>query len=228
MKVTVDIVLFGYEPSVKHAQTGDLRVLLIKRRYAPFAGGWALPGGFVQENESLGNAVARKLEEETGVHDVFTEQLYTFGDAGRDPREHTLSVAYYGLVQPHNYALTSSYELGAQWFSLSELPILAFDHAAIIQVALERLRGKLSYPPIGFEMLPEKFTLLEVQHLYEAVLGSPLQKSAFRKKMLSFDILERSGEFKPTNASRPAEYFSFNKKKYDSAQERGFYIKFEK
>src|SRR5678816_2135166 len=155
--VTVDCVVFGLDQ-------GALKILLIKRNGAPFAGCWALPGGFVDPNETLDAAARRELGEETGLRDVFLEQLYTFGDPGRDPRGYTVSVAYYALVrQEQHIPQPSSDASEAVWYPASKLPKLAFDHDKIIQTAVARLQGKVRYQPIGFELLARKFTLTELQ-----------------------------------------------------------------
>ena len=157
----MDCVVFGLDDE-------GLKVLLIQRGLAPFEGKWALPGGFVRVNETLDEAARRELEEETGLRKVFLEQLYTFGAVDRDPRERVVSVAYYALVnlsEHHVHAATDARD--AAWFGVHDAPTLAFDHADILQMALERLRGKLRYQPIGFELLPKKFTLSQLQHLYE-------------------------------------------------------------
>jgi 8-oxo-dGTP diphosphatase len=218
MKLTVDAVVFGYVEN-------DLKVLLIKRKYKPFKDCWALAGGFVLKDESIDEAVARELKEETGVDNLFMEQLYTFGDANRDPRGRVVSVAYYGLVKPELFELLASTDAyDAQWFSISDLPELAFDHKHIIEVAYKRLQAKLTYQPIGFELLPEKFPLLEIQNLYETILNAKFDKGNFRKKMLSFGILDELNEKQSNVAHRAAKLFRFNINKYKEKLETGFYF----
>ena len=174
--VTVDIVVFAFDGQ-------GLRILLIQRGQAPFEGQWALPGGFVHIDETLEGAALRELREETGLQDIFLEQLYTFGELDRDPRERTVSVAYVALVAlPSRAPQAATDARDASWFDCSALPSVAFDHAQIIQVGLNRLRSKIRYQPIGFELLPRKFTLGQLQQLYEAVLGGQLDKRNFRKK----------------------------------------------
>src|SRR5438876_559217 len=181
--LTVDCVVFGYDE-------GELKVLLIQRGLEPFKGRWALPGGFVRVDETLDKAARRELDEETGLKDVFLEQLYTFGAVDRDPRERVVSVAYYALVKLSDHrAKAATDAASAEWFPISKVPKLAFDHADILATALTRLKGKVRYQPIGFELLPPKFTLSQLQHLYEAVLGSELDKRTFRKNVLSFGLL---------------------------------------
>src|SRR5215472_17532149 len=176
--LTVDCVVFGFDG-------GDLKVLLIQRALEPFKGRWALPGGFVRVDETLDDAARRELAEETGLKNVFLEQLYSFGKVDRDPRERVVSVAYYALVKLQDYrARAATDAANAKWFPVSGLPQLAFDHANILETALARLEGKVRYQPIGFELLPQKFTLSQLQHLYEAVLGAANDKRNFSKKVL--------------------------------------------
>lgn len=203
--VTVDIVIFSL---VKD----NLKVLLIKRLAAPFANMWAIPGSFVQIDESLEKAVVRALADETGVEDVYTEQLYTFGNLGRDPRTRVITVAYFALV-PHN---DIEHKAGrdaseTRWFTISQLPPLAFDHAEIINYAHTRLRYKLEYSSVGFELLPDVFTLTELQKAYEIILGEQLDKRNFRRKILSAEILEETGEKKKEGEGRPAMLYRYRK-----------------
>ena len=174
--LTVDCVVFGFDES-------ELKVLLIQRALEPFKGKWALPGGFVHVDETLDEAARRELAEEAGLKNVFLEQLYSFGAVNRDPRERVISVTYYALVKlsGHNPEAATDAKK-AKWFPVSKLPKLAFDHADMVVMALARLQGKVRYHPIGFELLPEEFTLSQLQHLYEAVLGTELDKRNFRKK----------------------------------------------
>jgi 8-oxo-dGTP diphosphatase len=170
---------------------------------------WAIPGGFVRIDESLEDAAQRELEEETGVHDVYLEQLYTFGDRGRDPRGRVITVAYFALVptdatQPHAGQDASD----ARWWSVYGLPPLAFDHADILTYALQRLRYKLEYTAVGFELLPGTFTLSELQSAYEIILGEELDKRNFRRKILSADVIEATGEYR-TGEGRPAKLYRF-------------------
>lgn len=214
--VTVDCVVFGLDKSA------DVRVLLIKRAYAPFKDSWALPGGFIHENEALDDAARRELEEETGVKDVFIEQLYTFGAPDRDPRGHIISVSYFALVNLEEHPTTAATDAqDAQWFKLSELPSLAFDHAHILDVAIKRLDAKVRYQPIGFELLPDKFTLSELQNLYETILGRSLNRRNFRSKILKMGILEQLERQKDV-PHRPAFLYKFNKEKYEELAEKGF------
>ena len=207
--VTVDCIIFGLDESE------ELKVLLIQRKLEPFAGLWALPGGFVGMNESLEAAARRELQEETGVEDVFMEQLFTYGAPERDPRGRVISVAYYALVNLKDHTIKASTDAeNASWFSVNQPPLLAFDHQQIFTTALNRLRAKLRYQPIGFELLPEHFTLSQLQKLYETVLGIvSLNKRNFRKKILDMDILQEVG-IQTNVAHRPAKLYAYNQEKY--------------
>jgi 8-oxo-dGTP diphosphatase len=202
---------------------GELKVLLIQRGLEPFKDKWALPGGFVRVEETIDDAARRELEEEAGLTDVFLEQLYTFGAINRDPRERVVSVAYYALVKMSAHATKAATDAAdARWFSVSSVPKLAFDHLDILRVALARLKGKVRYQPIGFELLPAKFTLAQLQHLYEAVLETELDKRNFRKKVLSFGLLIPLKETQMTGRHRPAQLFRFDAEKYEKLKKRGF------
>ncbi|MFZ2900699.1 MAG: NUDIX domain-containing protein [Saprospiraceae bacterium] len=206
--LTVDCVIFGYG-------TGQsLKVLLIQRSLPPFEGQWALPGGFVDMEENLEAAALRELAEETGMTDVFIEQLFTFGDPGRDPRGRVVSVAYYALVNLTEHPLRASSDARrVGWFPAYQLPHLAFDHARIVETAIQRLRGKVRYQPIGFELLPEEFTLTQLQDLYEAVLGIPLNKRNFRTRILKMGVLVEVG-MQEGVSHRPARLYRFDREKY--------------
>lgn len=213
--LTVDAVVFGLDDE-------DLRVLLIQRDIEPFEGKWALPGGFVHAGESIEQAVARELEEETGLKQVFLEQLYTFGDPERDPRGWVVSVAFFALVKLSDHNVQAATDArNVAWFPVGEMPELAFDHKTILETARDRLRGKVRYQPIGFELLPKKFTLRQLQHLYEVILGRTLDKRNFRKKIQKLDILEALDEIEKDVSHRAAQLFSFAPKKYKRMQKRG-------
>jgi 8-oxo-dGTP diphosphatase len=214
--LTVDCVVFGFDQA-------DLKVLLIKRGLAPYKDTYALPGGFVRINETLEEAARRELEEETGLKKIFLEQLFTFGELNRDPRERVVTVAHYALVKladHRTHAATDAAE--ARWFSVAKFPKLAFDHAHIINVAVERLKGKVRYQPIGFELLPPKFTLSEIQRLYETVLQQSLDKRNFRKKILSMDLLQELNEFQKGVAHRAARLYRFDERRYTQLKNKGF------
>lgn len=200
--VTVDVIIFTLRDN-------DLQALLIKRGHPPFEGMWAIPGGFVGIDESLEDAALRELEEETGVRNVYLEQLYTFGAPGRDPRGRVITVAYFALVpatvvQPCPGDDTAE----ARWWSVYDLPPLAFDHADILAYALKRLRYKLEYTAVGFELLPETFTLSELQAAYEIILGEKLDKRNFRRKIISAGVIEETGEYR-AGEGRPAKLYRF-------------------
>ncbi len=216
--VAVDCVVFGYDE-------GELQLLLIQRGIEPFEGKWALPGGFVRKDESLEEAALRELQEETGVTKLYLEQLYSFGAIDRDPRQRVISVAYFALVKLSDYSVKGASDAkDAAWFSVSDLPDLAFDHNEIAATALERLKGKIRYQPVGFELLPEKFTLTQLQRLYETILERTLDKRNFRKKIQKMDILMDLEEVQQDVAHRAARLFSFHKENYDERSKAGFHF----
>lgn len=209
--VTVDCIIFGLDESSK------LKVLLIQRANDPFKDLWALPGGYVEMDETLETAALRELKEETGVRDVYIEQLYTFGAPGRDPRGRTISVAYYALVNLSEHPVEAASDArNVQWHEVDQLPPLAFDHNHILKVAADRLRAKVRYQPIGFELLPEQFTLTQLQSLYETVLGvrDPLNKRNFRTRILRMGVLREVGRQEGV-AHRPARLYTFDKDRYE-------------
>lgn len=218
--LTVDCVVFGYE-----AKASSLKVLLIRRKLPPFEGTWALPGGFVQVDESVEAAAMRELAEETGVEGVFLEQLYTFGAVKRDPRERVVSVAYYALVSLQRHKLQAATDASdAQWFSLSELPQLGFDHTDVIELAINRLRSKIRYEPVGFELLPEAFTLSQLQRLYEQILEKEIDKRNFRKKLLKMDLLLDTDQKESGVSHRAAKLYEFDARKYETLKQRGAFF----
>ena len=217
--VAVDCVIFGYD------ETG-LRLLLIERDLEPFAGSWALPGGFVQPDEDLDQAAKRELAEETGVRRVFLEQLYTFGAVNRDPRERVITVAYYALVKLSSQTVQAATDArDAAWFAWDDLPSLAFDHGHIVELAIQRLQNKVRYQPIGFELLPAKFTLTQLQQLYQTILEQPLDKRNFRKRLLAMDILEELDEVEQDVAHRAARLYRFDRSRYQQAMKEGLQFK---
>jgi len=214
--ITVDCVVFGLDEQ-------DLKILLIQRGLEPFQGSWAIPGGFVIADESLEDAALRELKEETGVQDVFLEQLYTFGDVHRDPRRRIVTVAYYALVNLRDHTIKAATDASnAAWFAVDDIPKLAFDHARIVDTALRRLRGKVRYEPIGFELLPEKFTLTQLQRMYEKILEQDIDKRNFRKKILGMDLLKELDEVQVDVAHRAARLYRFDEKKYRQLKDKGF------
>ena len=208
--VTVDVVIFSLSE-------GQLRVLLVQRKSPPFVGDWAIPGGFVRLTESLEDAANRKLSEETGLTDVYTEQLFTFGDVNRDPRTRVMTVAYFALV-PHSAIELhpGTHESATAWFVVNKLPKLAFDHDEIVEYAHQRLRYKLEYTAVGFQLLPDEFTLTQLQRAYEIVLSEPLDKRNFRRKILAADVIEETGDKTSEGEGRPAKLYRY---KLDSVTE---------
>lgn len=216
--VTVDCVVFGLDDA-------DLKVLLIERDREPFAGRWALPGGFVEPDETLEQAALRELAEETGVSKLYLEQLYSFGDPGRDPRDRMITVAYYALVRRLDHAPRAASDARAVgWFPASRCPPLAFDHREIVAMARQRLQAKVRYQPVGFELLPRKFTLSQIQRVYEAVLERPLDKRNFRKKLLGTGVLSELQELQRDVAHRAARLYQFDEKKYRRLIKQGFHF----
>jgi 8-oxo-dGTP diphosphatase len=218
MQVTVDIVIFTI-------QEGVLKVLLIKRRIPPFLGQTAIPGGFVLKDEDLDQAALRELKEETGVSDVYLEQLYSFGKPDRDPRGRVVTVAYFALISPDRKLTAGSDAAAAAWYSIDHLPPLAFDHETILNYALERLRNKLEYTTVGFQLLPEKFTLTELQEVYEAILGKKLDKRNFRRKMSVLKILKPLSEHR-RGGQRPAQLYRFVAARFEKLKDKGILFPF--
>jgi 8-oxo-dGTP diphosphatase len=213
--VAVDCVVFGLDDRLK--------VLLIERGLAPFLGSWALPGGFLEMDESLDQAARRELQEETGLKNIFLEQLYTFSAPERDPRDRVVSVGYFALVRLSSHRLQAATDArDAKWFDVKKLPKLAFDHMDMFKMAKDRLQAKLRYQPIGFELLPKKFTLRQLQNLYEVVLERILDKRNFRKKILSMGILHELEETESGVSHRAAKLYRFDKSDYQKLSRRGF------
>jgi 8-oxo-dGTP diphosphatase len=207
--VTVDVVIFTL-------QGGELHVLLVQRKHWPFEGHWAIPGGFVNMDEGLDQAARRELEEETGVRDIYLEQLYTFGHPKRDPRTRVISVAYIALVSADTQTLRVSDEsTNVSWFPVRRLPgALAFDHDSILAMALERLRSKLEYTTLAFQLLPEVFSVLELKHIYEQILGEELDKGNFYRKIKDAKVLEDTG-MRREGRGRPTTLYRFRRKRGD-------------
>ncbi|PAY16897.1 NUDIX hydrolase [Rhodopirellula sp. SM50] len=213
--LTVDCVVFGLDEP-------DLKVLFIRRDLEPYRGKWALPGGFVHVEESLEDAAKRELREETGLEKVFLEQLYTYGDVDRDPRERVVTVAYYALVRLSDHRVVAATDArDAAWFGVHDVPRLAFDHDRILKAGYHRLQNKLRYEPVGFELLPRKFTLRQLQRLYEIILDRSLDKRNFRKKILGMDVLEELDEVETDVAHRAARLYRFNQKRYREMVKQG-------
>lgn len=208
---TADCVIFGFHE-------GEMKVLLVERNEYPYKGWFALPGFFVAQTETIDDAVQRILYEYTGLRGIYMEQLYTFGDLKRHPQGRVITVAYYAMLRlQDNKALkpNSNYVRQAVWHPLNDLPELAFDHINIIKKSIDKIRGRLKYRPIAFELLPQKFTLTQLQQVYEAIWGYKLDKRNFRKKMLKYDILKELGEKQKGVPYRAAKLYKFDKRKYD-------------
>lgn len=217
--VSVDTVIFGAD-SQRHST--NLKILLIQRGTSPFAGEWALPGGFVSPVESLDDAALRELNEETGITSAFLEQLYTFGAPDRDPRGRVITVAYYALVNCAGCKLRAGTDATwAAWFDITNLPPLVFDHTGIVTKALTRLRSKVRYEPIGFNLLPERFPLAQLHALYEAILDRPIDLPNFRRAIIRMQLLHEAGEEKDVS-HRPAKLFRFDESRYEQLVRRGF------
>jgi len=222
IKVAVDAIVFGY------SRQDGVSVLLVQRKYEPYKNSWALPGGFVLETESLEEAVKRELSEETGIRVQYLEQLYSFGEPGRDPRQRIISIAYWGLVKTSQFAQlrASTDAQNAAWFNIKSLPPLAFDHRTIVQTGIERLRSKIRYQPVGFELLDRKFPFAELEQLYTVLLDRPIDRRNFSKKIMALGILDETDEVaKSEGKGRPGKLFQFNKKRYQALLEEG--ISFE-
>ena len=215
IKLSVDAVVFGYEE-------GNISILLIKRKYEPFKGKWAIPGGFVKNEESLEDAVQRELQEETAVQINYLEQLYTFGETDRDPRGRVVSVVYFGLVRPNAFKIEASTDAAdVQWFHMNEIPEISFDHKTILETAIKRLKGKITYEPIGFELLDQKFPFSDLEKLYTTLLGRPIDRRNFRKKILGLNVIDELDEKVSKGSGRPANLFQFNQKRYFQLKENG-------
>jgi len=199
--LTTNIVVFSLRDE-------QLQLLLVRRRNPPFQDAWSLPGGVVGDDERVEDNAKRKLEEGTGVSGVYLEQLCTFGDPGRDPRERVVSVAYYALVPSERLCLRgNAHGEDVAWFAVDALPRLAFDHAEMVEVAHQRLAAKLDYSTIAFQFMPERFTLSDLQGVYEMILNRSLDKRNFRKRMLAMDQIRQTGDVRRNGSHRPARLY---------------------
>jgi len=213
---SVDNVIFGFDGH-------NLKVLLIRRKLEPYAGFWALPGDIVQPDQDLDEGAMQVLDQLTGISNVYLEQVHTFGKVDRHPRGRVITVAYYSLIKIDDVKIRpSSFADKVEWKEIRTIESLAFDHYEIMMTCLKRLRRNIKYQPIGFELLPKKFTLTELQNLYESIMEKELDKRNFRKKILSMNILKIHGETQKGVAHRPAKLYSFDKFKYEAAKESGF------
>jgi ADP-ribose pyrophosphatase YjhB (NUDIX family) len=212
--LAIDCIIFGFDG--KH-----LKGLFVKRRIEPQKDKWSLMGGFVKENESVNEAAGRILNELTGLSDIYMEQLFCFGDADRDPGGRVVSVAYFALIKIDDYAADLLHTHHARWFELNKIPKLIFDHKNMVKLAQERLQQKVSNHPIGFALLSDKFTLPQLQSLYEAIYETPLDKRNFTRKILSLGILNKLKEKETTSSKKGAFYYTFDKAKYKKLENEG-------
>jgi 8-oxo-dGTP diphosphatase len=214
--ISIDCVIFGFENSV-------LEILLLKRAREPYKGMWALPGGFIKKEELVEDAAKRILEVTTGVNDIYLEEIAIFDQVDRFPLWRVFTIGHFALISPEHYKLSAGIDATeVKWFKLSQLPELHFDHVHIIEVALSKLRSRVRYKPIGFELLPEKFTLPQLQTLYEVILDKKLDKRNFRKKIMKMNLLKRLKEKDQNNIRRAAYLYKFDKHTYNKLKENGF------
>ncbi len=219
IKLAVDAVVFGYKAKALH-------VLLIQQKFGTNEPYWALPGGLVKDDESLSDAVKRELREETNVTVNYMEQLYTFGDdLNRDPRNRVVSVAYFALIDSSKTTIKADTDAdNVKWFTIEDVPALAFDHNVILDTAIKRLKTKLIYQPVGFDLLPNEFLFSDLENLYCTILGREIDRRNFRKKIISFDFIEETDKIVAQKAGRPAKLFRFNNKKYKALESKGFHF----
>ena len=215
--VAVDSIIFGF-----NEEDRELKLLILKRNFEPAKGEWSLMGGFTKKEESLDNAARRIVMQLTGLEDVYMEQLYAFGDPDRDPGGRIISVAYFSLIRINEYDKERVKNNGAFWVSLSDLPELIFDHSEMVKKALRKLRIRARTQPIGFELLSEKFTIPQLQGLYEAIYQQPFDKRNFRRKILSMGFLEKLDEKEKGSSKKGAFYYRFNQQKYEELLQKGF------
>ncbi len=218
--VALDCIIFGFEG-------GELKLLLLKRKFEPAKGEWSLMGGFLDKSESLDDGARRILHQLTGLNDIYMEQLYTYGDVNRDSGERTISVTYYALIKVDENDRKLAEAHGAQWVSINNVPKLIFDHNKMVNKALATLRSKIVRKPIGFELLPEKFTLPQLQNLYEAINQEQLDKRNFRKRILEIGLLDKLDEKEKESSKKGAFYYKFNKEKYLLYTEKGLLFHFK-
>lgn len=216
--VTTDCVIFGFDGS-------DLKVLLIERGIEPFKGKWALPGGFLKMDETAHEGALRELEEETGMNNAYIRQFHTFTEPGRDPRERVITIAHYALVRLQEVKGGDD-AAQARWFTMDEIPPLAFDHDRILRMAQIMLRERIHFEPVGFELLPETFTMKQLQNLYEAILDVHFDRRNFAKKMFHLGLLIQTEDMVRTSPKRESQLLRFNKEKYDELKQKGFRLEF--
>jgi 8-oxo-dGTP diphosphatase len=217
--VAVDCIVFGYDISDK-----ALKLLLIKRSFDPMKGSWSLPGGFVGEKESLDEAASRILMIYGGLERIYLKQSYSYGETQRDPGARVISTAYCALITIRDINKDLAQKSEAHWRTLTDLPVMIFDHSLMIIRALSDLQDQIKIKPVGFELLPEKFTLVQLQDLYEAIYQKLIDKRNFRKKILSMGILEKLDEKERETSKKGAYYYKFNKERYEKLERNGFYF----
>jgi 8-oxo-dGTP diphosphatase len=218
ISLTVDAVVFGYSRNL------GLTVLLIRRKNEPYSGSWALPGGFVENDESLSDAMERELKEETGLKVSYSEQLHAFGEPNRDPRKRIVSIAFLGIVRQNQFNKVKAADDAdeAEWFRIKHLPKLAFDHGRIVKMAFKKLQEKLKQEPIAFELLDKRFPFSDLENLYSTLLEKPIDRRNFRKKVASLAVLEELKEKAPSlGAGRPGNLFQFNKSAFKELIQAG-------
>jgi ADP-ribose pyrophosphatase YjhB (NUDIX family) len=217
--VAVDCIVFGYDITEK-----ELKLLLIKRSFDPMKGSWSLTGGFVEEHESLDEAASRVLRTLTGLERIYLKQSFSYGSIDRDPGARVISTAYCALIALRDINKELAVKSGAHWRSIANLPDLIFDHSIMVKKALTDLRDQIKAKPVGFELLPEKFTLVHLQELYAAIYQTKIDKRNFRKKILSMGILEKLDEKERETSKKGAYYYKFNKVRYEKLEQNGFYF----
>ena len=217
--LAVDCIIFGYDIVEK-----EIKLLLFKRLIEPAKGKWSLAGGFVEASESLDDAASRILRKITGLESVYLKQSYSYGEIDRDPGGRVISVAYFALIAIRDINKDLALENGVHWRSISKLPDLIFDHPKMVKRALTDLQNQVKVKPIGFELLPVRFTLVHLQDLYEAIYQRSVDKRNFRKKILSMGILEKMDEKEKETSKKGAYYYKFNKKNYEKLKKDGFYF----
>lgn len=216
--VAVDCIIFGFNNE-------ELKLLVIKRNFEPEINKWSLVGGFLEQKETSDEAATRVLSSLTGLKDIYMEQVKTYTDPNRDPVDRTISITYYALINIEDHNEELSRQHSAEWFNLKDVPNLIFDHEKMVQEAIQRLRYKSSIQPIGFELLPEKFTMRQLQKLYEAIFGQLLDKRNFSKKMIQLDVLIKLNEKDMSSSKKGSFLFQFDKEKYESNDKSSFSLK---
>ncbi|MEX2370955.1 MAG: NUDIX domain-containing protein [Bacteroidales bacterium] len=213
--LAVDCIIFGFD-------TKELKLLCIRRNFEPGKGKWSLMGGFLEMDESIDEAAARVLYELTGIENIYLEQLQGYGERDRDPADRVISIAYYALINSVKFENVISDKYSASWFNINQIPELVFDHKEMVDKALRRLRRRCSTQPVGFELLPEKFTLPQLQNLYEKIFDREFDKRNFRKKILSPGILKKLEEKERQSSRKGAFYYQFDKQRYDELTNNGY------